>query len=482
MIHCVPPRDEPLTSAEQFGLDLLIDLSRVVPVTVSSANIVHLEITDARRGTPTISECVARGWFIQPADGIARIDRSALRLICEIAGASREQATIERDRLGRIPSALSPLAGESLEREAVISRAAVLLRQAVIRAAGNRIVRLVAPWPDGRRWAAAITHDLDVVSRWPIFTALRVAELTRKGDVGRLLDVVATATRTIGKDPVTDGVQSILDSEQKFGIRSTWFVLCGTPSFSSWTRGDLTYQPECARARGIFDDILRHGGEIGLHGSFETLERGGLFRAQRKRLSGITSSPIAGVRQHFLRLNPATTPGAMAEAGFAYDSSQGFADRNGFRLGVADIVPTWNAQTRSTIGFSEIPFCWMDRALSKYRGIEDPAVWIEDAMALATECRRVEGLWVGVWHPNLVPALGFPGAPEAFAALLGALSSEAPFFGTLRDVLEWRLMRRAARVQSVSADGEIVSQMAATSRFSVLLEDGNGSTVGRLNR
>ena len=40
-------------------------------------------------------------------------------------------------------------------------------------AAGRRAVRYLAPWPEGRRWAAAITHDLDIVSGWPLFTTLR---------------------------------------------------------------------------------------------------------------------------------------------------------------------------------------------------------------------------------------------------------------------------------------------------------------------
>jgi hypothetical protein len=34
-------------------------------------------------------------------------------------------------------------------------------------------VRLAEPWPEGRRWAAVFTHDLDVVALWPVFAAAR---------------------------------------------------------------------------------------------------------------------------------------------------------------------------------------------------------------------------------------------------------------------------------------------------------------------
>ena len=64
----------------------------------------------------------------------------------------------------------------------------------------------------------------------------------------------------------------------------------------------------------------------------------------------------------------------------------------------------------------------MDRALSKYQHVETPRAWIDDALALAERCRSVEGLWVGIWHPNLAPALGFPDAPEAYARLVGELA------------------------------------------------------------
>src|SRR5438445_9574267 len=73
----------------------------------------------------------------------------------------------------------------------------------------------------------------------------------------------------------------------------------------------------------------------------------GLFQSQRARLERLTGTPHPpqGVRQHFLRLRPGVTHRAMAAAGLAYDSSYGFADRNGFRLGVADVIPVWDEGT-----------------------------------------------------------------------------------------------------------------------------------------
>ena len=81
----------------------------------------------------------------------------------------------------------------------------------------------------------------------------------------------------------------------------------------------------------------------------------------------------------------------MSSAGFAYDSTFGFSDRNGFRLGVADVLPAWldSGEGGQPAGIDEVPFTWMDRALSKYQGIESPQAWVEDAIELARACRAV---------------------------------------------------------------------------------------------
>jgi hypothetical protein len=170
----------------------------------------------------------------------------------------------------------------------------------------------------------------------------------------------------------------------------------------------------------------------------------------------ITGVEPAGVRQHYLRMRAATTPRGMTSAGFAYDSTYGFADRNGFRLGTADVLPLWDAERQEPVGLDEAPFVWMDRALSKYQHVEAPRAWIDDALALAERCRSVEGLWVGIWHPNLATALGFPDAPEAYARLVGELARSDAHVAPLAELVAWRGARRMLRGR-LSNDGQRVT-------------------------
>lgn len=465
-----PPRG----STEQFGLELLLDMSRVLRFS-GTGDTVRLRLVGDGDAAVTLESCLSRTWHLQRGDGVVSIPRSVLHLIASIAGATREQRATIVDRFGRVRSEDNDLVAWGQERTPVVSLAANALRRAVIDVAGRRPIRLLTPWPQGCRWAAALSHDLDVVARWPVFTSLRLAELARKRDLRRVAQVMGAAVGGALGNPVWQGVESVLDVERAHAVKSSWFILCGTPTLRTMRAGDLTYLPESPAARRIIGAIDSAGHGVGLHGSFDTYTDERSFREQRRRLGAISGKMPNGVRQHYLRMRPGVTHEAMAAAGFRHDSTFGFADRNGFRLGVADVVPVWSEGRQNVLNIDEVPFVWMDRALSKYRGIESPDAWIADALELAETTRRVEGLWCGIWHPNLTPALGFPAAPVAYARLVSQLSAMKPFFETTEQLVSWRRARRAARATAIDSHGEVVFHTSEpTADYAIAIEDAAG--------
>jgi hypothetical protein len=491
MIRIAPP-SQPLSPAEDYGLSVLVDLSRLVVLesppgaeaagpSAQAADRPQV-VTLYAAAPPASGDGVASpdpvadlAGVIVVADGAVTVPRALLRAVAAIAGAGIEQAATARDRYGRTPSSANPLVAAGVEREPVVSVAGARLREAVVQAAGSRPVRMVAPWPDGHRWCAAMSHDVDVVAAWPAFTAFRLAELLGKGQARLAARVAAAAVPAIAGDPVWSGVHGVLATEQRYGMTSTWFMLCGTPTAATFRAGDLTYHAESPAARRIIAAIGAAGDELGLHGSFATGDAAGAFDAQRLRLRTLSGSQAAGVRQHYLRMRPGVTQRWMASAGFRYDATYGFPDRNAFRLGVVDIVPAWDAAAERSLPLDEVPLMWMDRAQSKYQGIENPDQWIADAMAVADVCRRAEGLWVGLWHPNLTAALGFPGAPAAFERLVAALAAERPYMAPLGRVTEWRSLRRAVRATRVDGDGNVTLAGPSVRAFRVVAEDADGS-------
>ncbi len=450
--------------AERYALDLLVDLARLLPTAAdadgSCASAVRIGASDGGAGAWTPAERPVDGVF-EVAPGRVSVPRRVLRDVTAIAAAAAEQGSARHDRFGRVPSAENRLVARGTERDAPLSRLAIALRQAVVRAAEQRPVFLLEPWPEGRRWGAALSHDLDVVAAWPLFTGLRLVELLKRGNAGDALRVLGAAAGRVLGAPVFDGVRTLLETEARAGVGSTWFILCGTPTLATFRAGDLTYRPESAAARRILAAVGGAGHEFGLHGSFATFDAPNVFGEQRRHLQALTAAPVCGVRQHFLRFRFMDTAHAMHGAGFAFDSSIGFADRNGFRLGAADVVPLWDVARGAPAEVEEAPFAWMDRALSKYRGIESPDAWVADAMELARTTREVEGAWVGIWHPNLTPALGYPGAPEAYRALVHGLLDMDPWMGPMRDLVAWRRTRREARAVAVRPGGPVLVRQVA---------------------
>ncbi|MEK7401959.1 MAG: hypothetical protein AABZ80_06295 [Gemmatimonadota bacterium] len=454
MLRVVPPVP-PLSAIEQFGLDVLLDLSRILVTAEGAVDGPSVSVVGASGGALGLAEARARHWGIQARDGMVTIERPLLTLAAELAGAAAEQRTEATDQYGRVPPGENALVRAGDERDPVVNRMALALRDATVVAAGRGRIALLAPWPEGKRWAMAMTHDLDVVALWPAYSALRLAQLLSHGDVARAGRVAAHATAALLRNPVWRAADQLLSVERRHGIRSTWFAIAGTPTPSSIWAGDVTYVPESPSARRILAAAAAGGHEVGLHGSFASFTFADVFKTQRSRLAAIGTAPLTGVRQHFLRMRPGVTHAAMVDAGFAYDSTFGFSERNGFRLGVADVVPVWDDQAKRTLGIDEAPFVWMDRALSKYRHVEDPGVWITDALAIASTVRQVDGLWTGIWHPNMDPALGFPDAPAAFEKLCSSLMSESPWATTLGAAVAWRRARRQARAVGATASGEI---------------------------
>jgi peptidoglycan/xylan/chitin deacetylase (PgdA/CDA1 family) len=358
-----------------------------------------------------------------------------------------------------------------------VQGAAQALTATVRTAARGQPVYRLGAWPGDKTWAAATTHDLDLVSGWPVAAGLRWLELLGRGELGRAVSAMGSALGGALASPVRRTIAGMLQLEQELGIRSTWFVLAGEPTFAGWRRGDITYRLDGPAGRRIIEMLVAAGHEVGLHGSFVTRDDAELMAAQRDRVTRVSGKAPEGVRQHFLRFDPGRTPAGASRAGFRYDASHGFSDRNAFRLGLADVVPLWQAATGEPVRLEEAPLVWMDRTHTKYRREEDPRRWVEDALRLATLCREAGGLWTGLWHPNVAPALGFPGTTGTLGQLLRGILDQNPWVAPLGEIVAWRTARRGLRGRPGSA-GRVELQSERTGEWPVTLEElTSGSTA-----
>lgn len=463
-----------LRPAEKFGLDVLIDLSRLLVAESAECDVVRLTVIDRPCAEAPATD-LAPSLALERAKGEVRISTAALFAVAEVAGGATEQRSGAVDRHGRVPAEENPLVVSGRSREPLVSLLGVELRRAAVAVAERRPMLFLAPWPNGYRWAALVTHDVDPVEWWGLSPLLRMAQFGRKGAWRQTARVARAAWRSIGRDPVSRGVHAILQLEAHHGVSATWFVIYPEPMLDSMVHGDSSYRLKVPTTSRIMSAVIQAGHEIGLYGRLARIEDAERMASQRHRLSRLAQRPINGARQPFLRLRPGPTQRALAKAGFDYDATWGFADRNGFRLGVADVVPAWDAASETVMPLDLVPLAWIDRVRSEYGGVEDAQRCIEDGLELARVSRAVEGVWVGLWHPNLTEALGFPGAEPAFVHLLRTLAQDRPYFASAKKIVEWRRFRRSVRAR-VFADGRVVLS-AMPGQHTVTIENEAGDST-----
>ena len=443
-----------LSPLDCYAMDVLLDLSR-------------LPRTDRMLDNTTVVTAGPPGATgIGLADGRVVIGGVVLSETASLLTLAAERTGSVRDARGRVPAAFNAMVTSGRSLEPVLQHHAAALRDAVAQARGG-MPTLLAPWPGGARWAVALTHDLDLVRWWGLGYAARSLELLRRGEWRRWRRATGAALGAIGGRPVFAAIERLLQVEADLGIASTWFVMAGSPTFRSVLAGDVTYPIGSAQA--ILERIRDSGHEIGLHGSFATAGSVEVMRDERDRLSQAVEAPVQASRQHFLRMTPLATQRQAASLGFSVDSTIGYYDRPGLRLGVADLVPLAD-EAGAPLGIAEAPLVWMDRASSKYRGVESPAAWVDEALASARVVESVEGLWVGLWHPNLAAPLGFPDAEPAFADLVARLAARTPWFATVSQVAAWRDRRRRLRVHGFEPDGRPILADPAGVRVDGFLE------------
>jgi hypothetical protein len=103
---------------------------------------------------------------------------------------------------------------------------------------------------------------------------------------------------------------------------------------------------------------------------------------------------------HFLRWRWPDTARSWVNAGLAYDSTLGFADRAGFRCGTAREFSAFDPVDRKVLSLRIRPLIMMECSViaQRYMGLG----YGDDARALAFElkdkCRKYGGVFTLLWH------------------------------------------------------------------------------------
>jgi hypothetical protein len=337
----------------------------------------------------------------------------------EWLAAPHEVACTQLDAVGRVPPRHTLAGTHGLDpRIPWVNRFLARLHTAVRRALPRLPAAPPSPFPAGRTFVAS--HDVDHLSDRRLVNSRRVVEnvgiaLLRRHDPATAVQIACAATRRSAcRRPVASGLAELLAGEAARGVRASYPIVA-----ESLHPRDPCYRLDDGHVLRTLLDIAEAGHEIGVHGSYRSLERPGQLAREYALLTD-AGFRVSGGRQHWLRHRGPELFDALVAAGAEWDSTRGHPDDIGFRHGAAFPFLPYDMTAERAIRVVEIPLVVMERALCT--ATPDPAAWATTAV----DVLRAAGDdgWGGVavlWHDAAFTGTYLPARlADAYWAVLDA--------------------------------------------------------------
>jgi hypothetical protein len=308
-----------------------------------------------------------------------------------------------RDRHGRFPGRESlPYRAGFLHRP-ILEEYAILLRKYAAEAGVD------LPRPK-RKFSVLLTHDVDSLGAGSgIMNALKALG---NSVLGRLSasDALRAAARRLGwrNDPM-DNLHEVAGWDNRLlkafpdRAKAHYFFLAAKNS-----NYDRCCDLDDPKTRKAIHAVKEAGAIIGLHASYEAGMQPEKINDERQRLETVSGMPIHHNRHHYLGWRETRDGHALAASGIDWDSTLGYADVAGFRLGVCRPIPLFEPEKQCLLGVEEHPLAVMDTALSApdYLNLDEESAF-EQVRRLADAVKKHEGELVISWH-NYTLASNYP--------------------------------------------------------------------------
>jgi len=242
-------------------------------------------------------------------------------------------------------------------------------------------------YPDNAPFAVCLTHDIDTVYRSIPSKAISTLRTLKQGNIsGAFRNLSEMRSKKL---PLCN-FHEIMDLEEQYGAKSTFFFLAGSP-------GEQDYSYDIEDLKPEIRNIIDRGWEVGLHGGHNTYLNFEEMRLKKERLEKVAGKPVIGYRNHFLRFRVPDTWEYLSQAGFLYDTTLGYADCVGFRNGMCHPFRPYNLNTGREIDIVEIPLVVMDGTLDGYMRLDASKAW-ELIRRLIDYIEQCHGVFTLLWH------------------------------------------------------------------------------------
>lgn len=243
-----------------------------------------------------------------------------------------------------------------------------------------------------------LTHDIDWIHHFSSFNQFaRVAgsALLKQKKVGVFLKQfqnLYTQLTAPARDDYVRSIYRLADLSETYGFSSRFYVMATEANV--YQEG---YDPATPWFFQCLKTLRRRGHEVGIHPGYYTLGNPEKLIAEKQQLEKVLGENIFGGRQHYLRFRAPDTWMHWEAAGFLYDASMGYAEREGFRCGTCHPYHPFAVALDRELQIEEIPLIVMDTSLKYYQGLSHEAAK-QKILATAQRCADVGGVFTLLWH------------------------------------------------------------------------------------
>jgi peptidoglycan/xylan/chitin deacetylase (PgdA/CDA1 family) len=266
-------------------------------------------------------------------------------------------------------------------------------------------------YPGNAKFAVCLTHDVDDIyppwshiARSSLCSALRL-------NVGQILDQISWKFGRCQSSPYRN-FQKIMDIEKQYDATSTFYFLATDID-------PIRYRYAIEDLKGELQNITKRGWDIGLHTGYYSYNNLKDVISEKTRLERVLGREIIGCRNHYLRFKVPETWEILSDAGFKYDSTLGYSDRNGFRNGMCHPFQPINLLTQKPINILEFPLNLMDTIYADHQGLNlkiDKIFESIKSMIDATE--RCQGVMTILWHNSTFGNMYFEKLAKLYESIL----------------------------------------------------------------
>ena len=324
-----------------------------------------------------------------------------------------------RDEHGRFPGKESlPYRAGFIDRP-IVEDYAVLLRKWL----SELGIEICDPKRD---FSVFLTHDVDNPRKyWRISQPLRQVA---KAFLGRepFSNIIESTLVPLGlkKDPY-DNIDELIELAESFDKKaciptrqSIYFFRIG---------GSSKYDKEHYTNKTLIQDIIkrvrRSGATVGLHTSYSAGLNSELIEKEKLALEAVCGFSIRHNRHHYLTWREIEDGWALAETGINWDSTLGYADVAGFRLGVCRPIELFDPIRMEPFDIEEHPLIVMDGTLNfpNYMNLEEDEAF-DYCRRLIAQTRKHNGEFVMLWHNDRLVRRYKNYHPRLYIKLLEELS------------------------------------------------------------